>query len=789
MSVIDFDAIAEAVSPEQLARAIGAKPDGRDFHCPGSGHANGDRDGSLSINRKDGRTVAYCHGCGLKATPVQVAGQIWGVTPNDAAKRLVSELGITTAVQANGTHGSGLGELVATYDYTDEQGEYLFSARRFAFPKDFRQGRRQGPGGWAHGIKDVRRVLYRLPEVVEGVTANLWILVVEGEKDADALAQRELIGTCSPMGAGKWKREYSESLRGARVCILPDNDDPGRKHGQAVGQALHGIASEVRVLELPGVPDKGGDVSDWFGAGGTTEEFQQLVRDAPVWEPKVATVVATSSQEGRHLTDLGNAERLVRLHGDRIRYVREWGTWLVWDGTRWAKDRTGEVERLAQATVREMHKEALGLKDRAQSEGLSKHAYQSEREARIKSMVSLGRVMDGIPLVPEDLDSDPWLFNVLNGTIDLRTGTLQKHRQADGITKLAPVKFNPDARAKRWYAFLREVMGRNQDLVRFIQRAVGYSLTGTTTEHVLLFLYGQGQNGKTTLLKLLLDAFGDYGKQSEPELLLRKRGDAHPTGVADLQGSRLVATSEIDAGRHMAESLLKSLTGGDRITARFMRQNFFEFEPSHTIWLAANHRPVIKGTDVAIWRRIKLIPFDVVIPEQDRDSDLPEKLKAELPGILAWAVRGCLEWRKKGLAAPAEVTAATQSYRDDMDVVGEFIAEHCVLELNVTVSATKLYEKYKEWAEAAGERKLTQKNFGLRIAERGFEKEKNSKTRRWMYVGIGLGTPSETVRNSSDVSSSKPSHVETIVSSVSDCFESNNDADYERDEREGMAST
>ena len=798
MSRPDFDAIAEQVSPEQLARVIGASASSSgNYRCPSSAHENGDQNPSLSISRKDGRTVAFCHGCELKGTPVQFAGQLWGMTANDAAERLVSELGIITATQSNGK-GSGLGELIATYDYTDEQEEYLFSVRRYALPKDFRQGQRQGAQGWKWGIKDVRRVLYHLPEVAAGVKANRHILIVEGEKDADELVQRGFVATTCPGGAGKWRAEYSQSLKGAKVCVLPDNDDLGRKHAQQVAQALHGIASAVHVLELPDLKPKG-DVSDWLESGGTDEGLRDLVKDAPVWEPterarqKVSKTLDTSGEpkdDAPHLTDLGNAERLVRLHGDRIRYVGEWGTWLVWDGTRWAKDRTGEVERLAQDAVLSMHTEALELLkagESTESQKLSKHAYQSEREARIKSMVSVARWREGVPLVPEQLDADPWLFNVLNGTIDLRTGKLREHRQEDSITKIAPIKFDPDAPAKRFYSFLREIMGDNQDLVRFIQRAVGYSLTGTTDEHVLLFLYGLGANGKSTLLNVLLDVFGDYGKQSEPDLLLRKRNDAHPTGVASLQGARLVATSEIDAGRHMAEALVKSLTGGDRITARFMKKDFFEFEPSHTLWLSANHRPVIKGTDVAIWRRIKLIPFDVVIPEQDRDSDLPRKLNAELPGILAWAVRGCLEWAKEGLKAPTEVEAATQSYRDDMDVLGGFISEHCDINQEADVEAKKLYEKYGEWAEATGEtgkRKLTQKQFGQSLQERGFKSYKRSGTRRVHYLGIRINTQCEAVRSRNNVSPTKTTHIESNVNTASHTFTPTENDDSERPTKE-----
>lgn len=246
------------------------------------------------------------------------------------------------------------------------------------------------------------------------------IHIVEGEKDADVLAERGFVATTCRGGAGKWRDAYSESLKGARVVIIPDNDDPGRQHARQVAQALQGIAAEVRILELPGLPEKG-DVSDWFEAGATDEKLRELVLNAPVFDrlsdnTHVGKSVKTNHRkkltpekevdDSPHLTDLGNAERFVRLHGERIRHVNESGMWIKWDEKRWAKDRTGEIDRLAQGTVQEMHREVLELEDRARAAELSKHAFASEREARLRSMVSLARVMDGIPVVPEDLDAE-----------------------------------------------------------------------------------------------------------------------------------------------------------------------------------------------------------------------------------------------------------------------------------------------------------------------------------------------------------------------------------------------
>ena len=345
---MDFDQIAKAISPEQLAQAIGAEKKDKGFRCPGTGHENGDRNPSLSISRKEGRTVACCHACGLSGSPVQVAALLWSLPNNEAAERLAQLVGISTADTS-----SGLGEIVDTYEYVDEQGDHLFEVVRFE-PKNFRQRVRQGPG-WSWKLDGVRRVLYNLPAVVGAVEAGCVVMLCEGEKDADNVSALGFVATTNAGGSGKWRDTYSEILRNARTCILPDNDEPGREHGRTVAQKLHGIAAEVRVLELPGLPNKG-DVSDWIDAGGTAEELKKLVLAAPLWKPDMVRAPLPEPEESplsnEHPTDLGNAQRFVRPHGDKVRYVHAWGAWLVGEGKRWATYRPGQVERRANATAK-----------------------------------------------------------------------------------------------------------------------------------------------------------------------------------------------------------------------------------------------------------------------------------------------------------------------------------------------------------------------------------------------------------------------------------------------------
>jgi putative DNA primase/helicase len=396
----------------------------------------------------------------------------------------------------------------------------------------------------------------------------------------------------------------------------------------------------------------------------------------------------------------------------------------------------GEIDRRAKVTVCAIYGAAASIRDDKAREILITHALGSEREPRIQAMVRLARSEPGIPVRIDQLDADPWLLNCHNGTIELRTGNLRPHDRADLITKLAPVSYDPAAACPYWDAFLERILP--EPMVRsFLQRGIGYGLTGDVSEQVIFILYGTGANGKSTLLNVLLDLLGDYGKQAAPELLTVKRGEVHPTEVADLAGCRLVSSIETEEGRRMAEALVKQLSGGDRLKARFMRQDFFEFDPTHKIFLAVNHRPVIRGTDHAIWRRIRLIPFAVTIPEAEQDKHLGDKLRLEYPGILAWAVQGCLAWQREGLGAPEQVREANEAYRNEMDVLGPFLEECCVIGKVRCVASNDLYAAYTKWCQESGEHPISQKALGERLKERGCVPGKGSQGRR-TWRGLGL---------------------------------------------------
>ena len=480
------------------------------------------------------------------------------------------------------------------------------------------------------------------------------------------------------------------------------------------------------------------------------EEVEKIAASVARYEPadNVVSISVnghgdTTLPRGYNLTDLGNAERFVAQHGENIRYCYLWGKWLGWTGTRWGRDDAGLVHRLAKKTVRSMYREASDAEDEERRKAIAKHASRSEGADKIKAMLELAR--SEVPVAPDELDSDPWLLNASNGTVDLRTGAMREHRREDLITKLAPVEYEPNATAPTWEAFLERVLP-SEELRTFVQRAAGYSATGDTSEQVMLINHGAGNNGKSTFQEALAAALGDYSMRAPTEMLMAKRAGGVPNDVARLKGARFVAASETEEGRRLAESLVKDLTGQDTISARFMRAEWFDFRPTHKLWLSTNHKPEIRGTDNAIWRRLRLVPWTVAIPPAERDRKLAEKLRNELPGILGWVTRGCIDWRREGLQAPAEVRKATAGYRSEMDVLGDFLADRCFRGERLQVGKDELYKAYQMWSEAAGERMETKRKFGMLLKERGIEDGRNSERTKRIWKGIGLTTLNRSVR-------------------------------------------
>jgi len=450
------------------------------------------------------------------------------------------------------------------------------------------------------------------------------------------------------------------------------------------------------------------------------------------------------------LTDYGNAERLVAQHGQDLRFCQALG-WLVWDGRRWMRDETGEGMRRAKDTIRALYAEAATLPDDRRT-ALIEHALRSEKAARLQAMLTLAQSEKTLAMPAAAFDAEPWDFNVANGTIDLRTGELRPHRREDLLTKLAPVDYDTRAQCPLFEAFLVRILP-DPEVRAFVQRFLGYALTGVIRDHVFPVFWGKGSNGKGTLVETVLHVMGDYARQLPAETLMLKHGETHPTERASLLGVRFAAASETEENRRLNEALVKQLTGGDTIAARFMRQDFFEFRPTHKLALQTNHKPVVQGTDRGIWRRLRLVPFTVEIPEEEQDKALPEKLLAESQGIFRWLVGGCLAWQREGLGEPEAVRTTTAGYRNEMDVLGMFLEERCVVARTARATSAELYRAYGGWCVAHGERAVSQRAFAEALEERGFDRARGGHAGTRLWVGLGLATDAADAADAADANS------------------------------------
>lgn len=710
-----------------------AKAHGRDRWqdcCP----AHPDKSPSLSIGQGEKGITLYCHaGCTFDA--------------------ICNELGVPKSAMfypntnGNGsTNGNSNGHAPASvkrteYLYRDEHGNPHIRRTRVDYAdgnKKVFQDRNEG-GRWVSGLGDTRRVLYRLPELL---SADPWelVFVVEGEKCADALSQHGLTVTTSG-SSDSWRDEFADYFTGRSVVILPDNDAPGREYAQTVARSVARVASYVAVVELPDLPHKG-DVYDFLEAGHTLAELRELAAGAPEWTPNVDEAAATpipappvAAPGGPWpCTDMGNAERLIARHGHDIRYCHAWKRFVVWDGRRWKPDDTGEVTRRAKQTVRAIYAEAAAVvgdddESKALRRALAGWAVRSENRSRLEAMIALAASEHGVSVTPDELDRDPWKLTCLNGTLDLRTGHLHPHNRADMITRLAPVEYDPAATCPTFDAFLARIFANRRTVIDFVRKATGYSMTGDTSERAMFILHGTGANGKSTLVETLAAGLGDYALTTPAETLMVKRDSSIPNDVARLRGARFVTAAESEEGRRLAESLVKRLTGGtDQVSARFLHAEFFDFKPVGKYWLSTNHKPSIRGTDDAIWSRIRLIPFDVTIPPAEQDKRLPAKLKDELPGVFAWMVAGCLAWLRDGLDAPAEVAAASAAYRAEQDVLAGWLAECCEQNADAWTSARAAFDSFKDYAN---DNRITQTEFGKRLREKEFAPKRQNNVRGW----------------------------------------------------------
>ena len=741
---------------EFLTLLQGVEPAGTDRWkaiCP----AHADRDPSLSVTLK-GNAILLTDfgGCETPAIVKTLGLKMSHLFLDDGSK----------PVRARGRSSDGTpATVVARYVYTDEQGKPLYRKLRLE-PKSFRQERADGTAGWVGGrecMEGVRRVLFALPKVLAGVKEGKTIVWVEGEKDAingqTKLGDAVVVTTC-PEGAGSlkvWNPEYSKALEGAkRVVLVPDQDKAGVKHMDFVGRNLDGAVGEVCVLPLPCH-----DLSDWLADHTSAEFYEELLPKAAKYipteeapqpapaapaRPTSGKAVVTGMMSPTRDTDMGNAERLVRLYGDRIRYCYERNAWFVWTGKVWVKDTGAAINALAKSTVLNIYREAADEPDDGRRKTLVDHARRSEADTRVKAMLSRAESEEGIPVKVTDMDADHWLLNCQNGMVDLRTGRLLRHDPAKLMTQITATEYDPDAPCPLWRKFIDWLTDGDDGLQEFLQRALGYSLTGDISEQMLLFCYGLGGNGKTTLLSTFHTLMGDYaGKLQADDLMIqeRKAAGSATEGLANLFHKRYALGSEVRAGKALDVGMVKDMTGGEPIKARHLYEHEFTYKPTCTLWLYGNKKPVIRDTSLAIWRRVKMVPFNRTVAEADRDKNLEEKMERdELPGILAWAVLGCLDWQRQGLNDPEAVVSATQEYRDDEDVLGEWLGECCYLGPGAAILKSELKASYTRWCQENHHDEVKRTTFKGSLEERGIKSYRGNYNKHY-WKGIRLLTDAD----------------------------------------------
>lgn len=433
-----------------------------------------------------------------------------------------------------------------------------------------------------------------------------------------------------------------------------------------------------------------------------------------------------------HTGQLRIAERFVKAYSDKLLYVHGIG-WHHWEGTHWQEDKDGGARRRVVDLLKRIRHESADISDAKERDALLADVKRVESSGGLVGVLDIAKHLRPMTVSAEHVNGHPHLFNARNGTLNLNTGELQPHNPRDNITKVAGTVADPAAQSPLWERFLAEVLP-DEKVCAYLQRVFGIAMLGTVREHMLPILTGTGGNGKSVCIDAVLAAFGDYGLTVDPKLIMKTKHERHGTFMADLHGARLVVTSETDDGDVIAAATVKRLTGGDKIRANRMRENTFEFEPSHSLLYVTNHKPQVSAEDKAMWRRLSVVPFDVTVTEPD--VALPSKLKRELPAVLAWVLQGWFDYQQQGLNPPAAVLERTEAYRSESDPLGQFLAEETVTGPYMKVKASGLHSAWAVWAMVNGHPPMNATEFGRRLAERGFERKRSAGGNQ--YVGIGL---------------------------------------------------
>lgn len=458
-------------------------------------------------------------------------------------------------------------------------------------------------------------------------------------------------------------------------------------------------------------------------------------------DPAMGTVLV-SLPGAFALTDMGNAERFVARNRDQVRYCPQRRKWLMWEHCRWVWDERGYVQNLAKQTVRSIYEEAAACPDDEQRAALAKHARTSENSARVQAMLTLAQSELGMPVLVHELDADAYALNCSNGTIDLRKGELRRHRRSDLITKSTGIQFNPTAKSELWDRVLHDATGGDVELASYLQRVVGYALIGEPLERVFFFLFGPPGTSKSTLIDAFHAALGDYAESATFETwLVQSNVGGNRGDIVRLLGARLVTSTEVTRGARWDEALIKRVTGGDELVAAAKFEAEVSFRPSFTLVLAANDAPSAREDDAGLWARMRRIPFTAQIPPERQDPSIKTKLREpeHAAAVLAWAVAGCLEYRRSGFGSCKAVEASTAEYRADLDHFAEFLSDACVFEDGARVTRKALRETYRGWCDETGRRSLlADKEIAEKLRGRGCESHKIGGSRLWLGVRLRL---------------------------------------------------
>lgn len=638
----------------------------------------------------------------------------------DAARDLLGRAPATPSPKRTPQELDDLGPHTAKWDYLDAQGNLIGCVYRYDPPgrgKEYRpwdaQRRKHAPPS--------PRPLYNQPGIARAET----VILVEGEKSAQALIDKGYCATTAMNGANApiEKTDWTP-LAGKHVLIWPDRDLPGWEYGvHAADAALAGGAVSCAVLHPPDEKPEGWDAADAIEKGFDVEGFLRAGPRLPVQRRESFPTFDFSSLNWS--SDDGLATAFTRKYGKDWRYCAPWGQWFVWDGMRWSQDRTLAVRDLTRAVCRAASQ--MAEKPREQNNLAS--------ASTITAVEQLARTDRIHAATTEEWDANLWALNTPGGIIDLKTGAIRPHERAERHTRLATAFIGGRRKPTRWLKFLDDITAGDSALQNYLQRMSGYCLTGSTAEHALFFLYGTGANGKSVFVSVLSAILGDYTANAPMEAFMDTRNERHPTDLAGLRGARLVTAVETEQGRRWNEGKLKTITGGDKISARFMRQDFFEYIPQFKLLIAGNHKPVIRNVDEAMKRRLHLIPFTITIPPEQQDKKLLEALLSERDLILPWMITGCLQWQQDGLRPPPIVRQATEEYFEAEDAIRRWIDERCYLDSNAFTLSRELYADWRDWADANGEFIGSIKRLSSDLISKGFVQKRNNSGQQG-FIGL-----------------------------------------------------